>query len=503
MDTKTKNLTPDDFFKARDARNARGFNDTITPKTPQQEVVINADELQTPNVPVATPQPQQPQDFGELNRFFDETPQDAQAQASIDNKQSANDAFLDQIGESFGNQATQGARTIALENEAGIGQLSNELTDITNEISQKSLEMRREREAISTEEGLGAAQKRARLADVSRKQSSELADLEVIRQARSNTLTNAQSLVDRKVELEFGDEERRLEGLKFIYNENKQNLTKEQDRAFQKSLTREQREFDVAKGQFQQLESVKLDVIKNASMNGASNEVLKNIQSANNVQEVFSNAGSYGLSLDEKLKKFQLNELMSTSSGGSLSEKDRVEILKNKTAQEATSLIAVDRVLKEYADKISADLSPGRLGRKELNAFVTNVIAPTLAVANGQGAMTDDERRAILDDIGVGALKREKVSINNVNSVRSGINSKINTALDAVDSAYPGASTEFGIFSEYNDTKKSELYGDLPTRVRSLSDAQSQIALQQADSSGVSIDDILLDNDLYELIISQ
>ena len=78
--------------------------------------------------------------------------------------------------------------------------------------------------------GLTVGQRNARLADVTRKQTSELADLEVIRMARSNSLENAQSIIDRKLQLEFADEQARIDGLKFFYNENKELLTKADDR---------------------------------------------------------------------------------------------------------------------------------------------------------------------------------------------------------------------------------------------------------------------------------
>ena len=66
---------------------------------------------------------------------------------------------------------------------------------------QKELEFRRQREAITSNAGISTAEQRnAELADVSRKQASELADLEVVRAARSNSLNAIQSIIDRKVQ---------------------------------------------------------------------------------------------------------------------------------------------------------------------------------------------------------------------------------------------------------------------------------------------------------------
>jgi len=192
--------------------------------------------------------------------------------------------------------------------------MSTELTDIENELAQKTLAFRRERERIETQGG-SIAQVNANLQDVSRKQNRELADLETIRAARSNSLTNAQNLVNRKIELEFGDKIAKVNALKFIYDENKELLTKEEDRLFQQTIRREERGFEIAKQKFVQLENEKAKYLTNAAQAGADNNTLKTIQSAQDLDQLYSMPGvqRFALSPMERLQMQAARQSMYSS----------------------------------------------------------------------------------------------------------------------------------------------------------------------------------------------
>ena len=201
-----------------------------------QNATINADAIltppATPRLPTIT-QPEQPttQPF-DINQYI----QAPQPQDNTQLEQETNSVFEQLLGAQQ-QAATQGARLTAMEQQAGIPQLTTDLADIQNQISQKDHAFRRQREAIINNPGIQTAEQRnAELADVSRKQASELADLEVVRAARSNSLNAIQSIIDRKVQREFADESRRIENLKFIYDQRKGDLTKAQDRQYQQMI---------------------------------------------------------------------------------------------------------------------------------------------------------------------------------------------------------------------------------------------------------------------------
>lgn len=266
--------------------------------------IINANQLDNPtpelNIPTNTV------DYSQyLNTAFQTTPQEQQ---NIDTLQSnSNDIFASLYG-SLQDKSTQGARTVRAEQDAGIPQLRTDLTDITNQITQTSLDFRREREKIQTTPGLTVGQVNARLADVSRKQASQLADLEVIRQARSNTLTNVESTVQRKLDLEFADENARIDNLKFLYGEIKGDLTKAEDRQFQKDLKREEAKLDFKKSEYTQLQTEKINLIRNAQANGAGNSVLSAIMQAGSIEDAYRSAGRFGISLADQIQQADLRK---------------------------------------------------------------------------------------------------------------------------------------------------------------------------------------------------
>lgn len=202
---------------------------------------------------------------------------------------------------------TQGQRTISAEEQAGIPQLQKEFTDVTNQINQKDLEFRRQREAISQEAGLTQAQASAKLADVTRKQNSEMADLEVIRASKSNSLANIQNAVSRKLELQFKDETARIDNLKTIYQDVKGDLTKAEDRKVNQLIKQEDRALEQ---KYREAEK-SVDMITNAISQGAPSNVTSRalaLQSAGASQvEIAKSLGLYaGDYLGNQLKRVNL-----------------------------------------------------------------------------------------------------------------------------------------------------------------------------------------------------
>lgn len=261
----------------------------------------------------------------DINSFITTTPQMQEQQTQVNRAKKQQTDTLGNIFTGLTALGERGATQMSLEEQAGIPTLSKELVDIENQLRQKDLEFRREREAIQVTPGLTRAQMQARLADVTRNQSSQLADLEVIRQARSNSLTNAQSLIDRKVELEFGDKKAKVDALKFIYDENKDLLSKEEDKLLSETIRREERAFNLAKSNFEQLENEKIQLVRNAQANGAGNNVMSAILNSKSLEEAYKNAGSFGMSIDDKIKQQQLSkisgELSSLSVNSPVNEK--------------------------------------------------------------------------------------------------------------------------------------------------------------------------------------
>lgn len=275
----------------------------MPPITNTQQDAIDNTKITTDQLENPTPTPNLPtSNIPDFSQYL--TPSVGQQQ-ELDTATQNRDVSLENLTSSmFGNE-TQGARTLGYEESAGIPRLQRELTDIENQLTQTDLNFRRERERIQTETGLTTGQRNARLNDVSRKQASQLADLEVIRAARSGVLSDAQSFVQRKTELEFADEKARIDNLKFIY-ENNEGKYKD---ALGKVIKTEERAFDLAKSKYETVENEKMQLVRNAQANGASNSVLSSILNSKTVEEAYKSAGNYGISIDDKIRNAQLDKL--------------------------------------------------------------------------------------------------------------------------------------------------------------------------------------------------
>lgn len=282
------------------------------PTQTQQEVintansnVMNATQLEnpTPNLDIPT----NSVDYSQyLNTVFQPTPQEQQ---NLSNLQSnTNDIFSSLYG-SLQDKSTQGARTAQAEQDAGIPQLNTDLTEITNQINQTSLDFRRQREEIANRPGITKGQANAELAQVSKSQASQLADLEVIRQARSNTLTNVESIVQRKLQLEFADENARIDNLKFLYGEVKGELTSAQDKQFQKDLRREQAQLDFRKSEYEQTQGTLIEMVNNVIQRGGTPAQADAILKSGDVGKALKIAGNKAVSIDTLIKYKQLDKL--------------------------------------------------------------------------------------------------------------------------------------------------------------------------------------------------
>lgn len=380
----------------------------MPPLTPQQNTAIqnanqnatvNANAITTPpaqpNLPVTQPpQAPTPTPF-DITQYI--TPPQQQDNSQLEQQ---TQSVFEQLLGAQQQAATQGARLTAMEQQAGVPQLTTDLADIQNQISQKDLAFRREREAIQNET-LTAAQKNARLADVSRKQASELADLEVVRAARSNSLNAIQSIIDRKVQREFADEGRRIENLKFIYDSVKGDLTKAQDRQYQQMISRENRAFELAKSKYEQVENAKGELVKNAQLNGANTATLQKIMAAKDLAGAYAAAGNFGLSIEDKLKRAQLAKALAETSGIPAAQKAKVENLAN-----VAQLISELKTAQGFAGAVGAGFQkfiPGFLkggsqfiaGTKPAGYQATfNQLKDTLALSNIdklKGSMSDKD----------------------------------------------------------------------------------------------------------------
>lgn len=263
-----------------------------------ENLTIPVDELGNTQDPLALPPAQNPTDG--LEEFTLVTPEEQQnvQEAQQQSEQATQNLFQNLFGD------TQEAQRFNAEREAGIGDLTTQLKDIRNEEFQTSERFRREREALTVEAGLTAAQRNARLADIGRKQNTELADIAVRKYVASNDLSNAQAAVDRKLEFQFAEQKQKVEQLQFIANfyEGKQKkaleaVAKKEERAYQQAFN-EQKAFA----------NTQLAAMSNASLAGAGQAKIQALNKAKNMEEFLAAGGDkYLVSPKDKLEIQKLN----------------------------------------------------------------------------------------------------------------------------------------------------------------------------------------------------
>jgi hypothetical protein len=270
----------------------------MPPLTQNQTNAIDNANITASNLENPTPTPNLPTGSTfDINQYT--TPSYSQNQDLAMAKQNSDTSLNDLTTAMFGSE-NQGSRLLGMENSAGIPDLQNQLTDITNQINTTDLNFRRERENIQNDQTLSMAQKNSRLRDVSFKQASNLADMEVIRSARSNTLSNLQAQVQRKADLQFADEKTRIDNLKFIYDNNEGKYKDQLDEVIKK----EDRAYELAKNDYEKFVNTQVQAVQNAQLNGASNADMLNIMSKKNLGEILADPSTskFLVSPKEKLE---------------------------------------------------------------------------------------------------------------------------------------------------------------------------------------------------------
>lgn len=166
---------------------------------------------------------------------------------------------------------------------------SKELKDINNQILAKSTSYRRqiEQTRLNPEGKFGGAVEQD-VRNLERKGNAELADLSIIQMAKSNNYTGAKEIADRKVSAFMEQQNIALENAKFFYQENKEQLTKQENRDFATLLA--DRERAIAK-ETKTLEDVNTVGIE-AAKNGADTATIQKILGSKTTAEAIANAGT-------------------------------------------------------------------------------------------------------------------------------------------------------------------------------------------------------------------
>jgi len=141
------------------------------------------------------------------------------------------------------------------EAEVGLPDLRLEVADLTSQIEAKEHALRREVERIQDTD-LHPNTKASRIAEAEYRANREIADLSIVQAAKLRRQEVLETAISRRMQIDLAVVESRLEWDKEFYKENRDMLTKTQDRAFQLRVNAEEREYQEEMFERQQIGQV-------------------------------------------------------------------------------------------------------------------------------------------------------------------------------------------------------------------------------------------------------
>lgn len=125
---------------------------------------------------------------------------------------------------------------------SSVNSAKKELNDINNQILAEQTSSRHQIEALQKAGGSvgGIA---LQTAQIQKDSLSKQADLAVIQQAKQNNYSLAKEIADRKVDALLEDDKNKIDALTFLYKENKDQFTKDEQRQYEAKLKSEERAY--------------------------------------------------------------------------------------------------------------------------------------------------------------------------------------------------------------------------------------------------------------------
>ncbi len=200
----------------------------------------------------------------------------------------ARDASRNDLKQTFGRiQEIAGSRSEA-EERGGIGEKTQRVTDLTNQIEAKQLAITRQVEKLEDSGGGLESGQNIEVNRVVREGTRELADLAIVQSAANRDLITTQSIIDRKIELELEPLKAKFEFDKMFYQENQASFDKAYDRALTYKIQTEERVYQEARQVKTQIGSIQLM----AAQYGATPQQIAAISNASTVEGAIAAAGN-------------------------------------------------------------------------------------------------------------------------------------------------------------------------------------------------------------------
>lgn len=205
------------------------------------------------------------------------------------------------IADIFAQQAGLGAQQEQLYKELGADEAQKQADEYTSQIEAESLATRRRIESLqkNNPQGLFGGAMQQEVNRIQNESTMKQADLAILQNAALRKFDTATSIADRKIKLATEALSTRLEGLKFFYEDNKETLTKAQDRQYQEAINKQERALDKAEKEATTITNLGLQVATNQAPAAIASKAL----AAKSIKELMAipGIGKYLLSPGDRL----------------------------------------------------------------------------------------------------------------------------------------------------------------------------------------------------------
>lgn len=290
-----------------------------------------------------------------------------------------------------------------LQQQFGIQQLTNDYLDVKNKYDSTQLQYRRQKEAETVNPMLSAEQKSARIGEIERKEASHIADIAIDFNLKQGKLSSAKELMNQQLQLELEPMKLKVDYYKDLRNNYQNIFTDAQKRQLDRITVKEERAYREKIAEKELQNSMRL--------------------------------ASYKASLDAK----------NAVNNSTLSPAMKLKIASNPQFQKVQAKISLSKALEEYKNQIDNFKATGvplaKLGnaeRRALRTTVDTVIGPSLNVAVGQGALSQDEADRILSKLTVNKIGGGSNVKKNADAILGAYKTINQSDLNTLDSLYPG-----------------------------------------------------------------
>lgn len=187
---------------------------------------------------------------------------DAEA-AKLEAEQSKDKTGIQSIYEKL---SGENAKKEDLYKAGGVDVARKNVDELTSQIEAEQLATNHKIDLLDKNEGGGLAGSVANeKARIQRESLSKLADLSIVQNAALRKYNTMKDIADRQVDAETETLKTELDGLKFFYAENKSNLDKKEQRAYEEKIKEKDRLYNDAQDKLKSIQAVKLEAAKNGA----------------------------------------------------------------------------------------------------------------------------------------------------------------------------------------------------------------------------------------------